>query len=287
MHSDNWDDLRYVLAVAETGTVSAAARRLGVNHATVLRRVAGFEARQGVTVFDRGPQGYRVLPDRLQLIEAAREVAAAMQGVDGLLRGCEAPAPALVRVTSTDSFCQAVLPAVLAEIAAEPGAPTLELQCTNHHTDLGRLSADVTLRPAQRLGHDLVGIECGPVGFAAYAARGASGRPWLGLTGPLAGSVAGEWLARAAGSEPLAGRADSFPVLREMAAEGLGRAVLPCFLGDAESRLVRLTPHPVASVPLWVASHADLAAVPRLEALRRRLARALAARGALLSGVSG
>ena len=45
MHSENWDDLRFVLAVAETGTVSGAARLLGVNHATVLRRVAAFETR--------------------------------------------------------------------------------------------------------------------------------------------------------------------------------------------------------------------------------------------------
>ncbi len=62
MHSDNWDDLRYVLAVAETGSVSGAARRLGVNHATVLRHVAAYEARHGIELFDKSARGYAVSP---------------------------------------------------------------------------------------------------------------------------------------------------------------------------------------------------------------------------------
>ena len=61
MHNANWDDLRYVLAVAETGSLSAAARQMGVNHATVLRHVHAFEAAHGGPVFDRTPQGYAVL----------------------------------------------------------------------------------------------------------------------------------------------------------------------------------------------------------------------------------
>jgi len=287
MHSGNWDDLRFVLAVAESGSVSGAARRLGVNHATVLRRVAAFEEREGVTVFDRGPHGYSVLPDRLRLIEAAREVAAAMRGVDGLLRGGGAVPPPLVRITSTDTLCQTVLPEIIAEIAAEPGAPALELHCANTHTDLGRLHADITVRPAVRMPADLVATQCAALGFGAYARRGARSEalPWLGLAGPLAQSVAAEWLAQEGAMPAPLGRADSFPVLAGMAAAGTGRAVLPCIIGDGDPRLARILPRPVVSVPLWVASHADLAAVPRLDALRRRLARGLAARSERLAGL--
>ena len=49
--NNNWDDIRFVLAVAETGSLNAAAQLLGVTHATVLRRVAAFEARHGKTIF--------------------------------------------------------------------------------------------------------------------------------------------------------------------------------------------------------------------------------------------
>ncbi|MBS0563422.1 MAG: LysR family transcriptional regulator, partial [Proteobacteria bacterium] len=70
----NWDDLRFVLAVIQEGSVSAAARVIGVNHATVLRRVAAFEAAHGLALFDKTARGYRIPPDRAQVIEAARDV---------------------------------------------------------------------------------------------------------------------------------------------------------------------------------------------------------------------
>ena len=60
MHSTNWDNLRFVLSVANHGSVSAAARALGVNHATVLRRVAAFEEDHGGAVFEKTATGYRI-----------------------------------------------------------------------------------------------------------------------------------------------------------------------------------------------------------------------------------
>ena len=63
MHRLDWTDLQYVLAVARAGSLAAAARELGVNHATVLRRVARLEEAQGAKVFDRHPGGYRLVAD--------------------------------------------------------------------------------------------------------------------------------------------------------------------------------------------------------------------------------
>ncbi len=103
------DDVRYVLAVAESGSVSAAARALGVNHATVLRRIAAFEEAQGAPVFDRTAQGYAVPPEKLRVIEAAREAAQAIEAVARHMTGNGTGAGA-VRVTSTDSLCASVLP---------------------------------------------------------------------------------------------------------------------------------------------------------------------------------
>ncbi len=70
MAQDDWDDLRFVLAVTEGGTVSRAARRLGVNHAAVLRRIARFEARCG-PVFDKTPRSYASARGQAGLIAAA------------------------------------------------------------------------------------------------------------------------------------------------------------------------------------------------------------------------
>ncbi len=283
-HRDNWDDLRFVLAVADTGSVSAAARALGVNHATVLRRVAAFEERHGLPVFDRTPVGYSVPRERARLIEAAHEAEAAHLAVARIAAGARAPLSGAVRVTSTDSFCQVVLPPILARLRAEAPDLRIDLLCSNAHADLGRIEAEIAVRPAGALPDDLVGEAVAELGFAVYAPASAPETPfWLGLSGALARSRAAEHMRTAARGEALAGAADSFLVLREMAAAGQGRAMLPCVLGESDARLVRIGTE-TATVPIWVASHADLADAPRLAAVRRRLGRALAAEAAWLCG---
>jgi DNA-binding transcriptional LysR family regulator len=286
MHKSNWDDLRFVLAVAETGSVSAAARSLGVNHATVLRRIAAFEALHGTAVFERTARGYVVPPDRLRVIEAAREVENAVRAVDRLVHGARAPLRGVVRVTSTDTFCHVVLPPVLARLRDEEADLRLDLLSSNAHADLSRLHADIAVRPAEKLPDDLVGKVAARLGFAAYAARPAPDL-WLGMSGALARSHPAQWLADTVVPELLAGSADSFLTLREMAAAGLGRAVLPCVLGDADVRLDRLPDAmPAMSVDIWVASHVDLADVPRIRAVRDRLVRALARQSDRLVGTA-
>lgn len=273
MHSENWDDLRFVLAVAEAGTVSGAARALGVNHATVLRRVAAFEAHHGVAVFERGPNGYAVPRGRARVIQAAREAAAGHLAVARLLAGARAPLSGAVRVTSTDTFCVAVLPVIIAGILGDAPKLRIDVLSSNAHADLGRLEADIAVRPAARLPDDLIGEEAARLGFAVYApVRDPANRVWLGLSGTLSRVVVAAWLAETQPGEPVAGGGDSFVTLREMVATGQGRAVLPCILGDGDPRLVRREADmPPFSVPIWVASHADLADSPRLAAVRSRL----------------
>lgn len=284
MHKDNWDDLRFVLSVAETGSVSAAARDLGVNHATVLRRVAAFEERQGAPIFERTAQGYQVPPSRLRVIEAAREVAMAIGAVDRMLKGAEAQLSGVVRVTSTDTFCVTVLPEILSEIMHRSPGLRIELGCANAHVDLARLHADISIRPAVKLPDDLVGEQAGVLGFAVYGRRGGI-EAWLGLRGTLARSVAADWMTENVAPGRIASGADSFVVLAEMAAAGLGQAVLPCWIGDAHDGLERKGDgQPVRRVPIWVAGHADLTDAPRLRMVRRLLADALLARADRLSG---
>ncbi|MDX1576662.1 MAG: LysR family transcriptional regulator, partial [Kiloniellales bacterium] len=74
----DWDDLRIALAVAETGSLSAAARSLGLSHSTVLRRLSAFEAKIGVRLFERQPRGYAPTAAGLEARETARRMEAEM-----------------------------------------------------------------------------------------------------------------------------------------------------------------------------------------------------------------
>lgn len=284
MHSENWDDLRFVLAVAESGSVSAASRVLGVNHATVLRRIAAFEEHHNAVIFDRTQQGYAVPPDKLRIIEAAREAALAIDTVSRMIRGNGARLSGIVRITSTDTFCLTILPPILAQMQSGSDGLRVELLCNNAHLDLARLNADISVRPAPKLPDDLRGETAAVLGFAAYAAVDGMAPTWLGLRGTLTRSPAAHWMEQNLPSDAIAGGSDSFVVLREMVAGGMGRSILPCCLGDADSRLVRLPDVPPLSVPIWVASHADLADAPRLRTLRLQLAAALRLNAPILAG---
>ncbi len=286
MQKENWDDLRFVLAVADTGSVSRAAVSLGVNHATVLRRVHDFEQRHGGAVFEKTARGYRPLADKREVIIAAREAEAAMIAVGQLVSGKTAPLQGTVRITSTDTLCHRILPGITAKVQAHTSDLSVELLCSNAHVDLIRQKIDVTVRPSRTLTDDLVGTQAGELGFATYgAADGQDG--WLGLMGSLARSEPAAWMAENVHPRAITAAADSFETLQAMAAHGLGRAILPRFIGDADKRL-RVIPDgmPTFAVPLWVASHADVANGPRLRSIRAALVQGLLDLSEQLSGAS-
>lgn len=286
MHSENWDDVRYVLAVAREGSVAAAARALGVNHATVLRRVAAFEERHGLSVFEKDARGYSVPPDRLRLIEAARAADEAMQAVARAASGSRSNSGGPVRVTTTDTLATTVLPGILARISERPDAPEFEVLTSNRHLDFARLHADITLRPAERLPDDLSGERVATLAFAVYEAPGAKDK-WLRLGGMLSATAPARWMTANVSDTDVGAVADSFVTLARLAVAGLGRAILPCILGERTPGLVRVDAGlPEIGVPVWVAAHVDLAASPRLKRLRAAIAEGMAEAEAEMQGLS-
>lgn len=285
MHKSDWDDLRFVLAVAEEGSLNAAARRLGVNHATVLRRVAAFEDLHGAPIFDRSARGYAIRSDKLRLVGAVQEAAAAMRRVEAMGGATEAVGLTPIRITSTDSLCIYLLPSILPQLEAQ--GFSVDLSANNDRVDLGRLQAEVTVRPTPELPDTLTGTSPARLGFGAFVARKGEAQGWLGLAGPLGRSRPAIWMEQTGLTDRLVGAADSFITLREMVAHGQGQAILPIFLGADDRRLERLQiDMPEFSVPIWVASHNEHADLPRLVRIRNILTEALAERAQWLAGAA-
>lgn len=283
MHNSSWDDLRYVLTVADMGSVNRAARHLGVNHATVLRHIADYEARHGAEIFERSARGYRVLADKQDVINAARAAAEAVELAGHRASGSAIGAGGKLRITSTDTLGQSLLPEVLAEIGARQKNLTFEILCSNAHVDLARLNIDITVRPAPKLPEGLEGQAVANLGFAAYASS-RTPRGWLGLAGPLARSVAADWMAQHVKPDEITGASDSFLILSRLAALGKARAILPCLIGDMIPGLVRLQRDmPPLTVPLWVASPKEAVAQPRVKSALADIGQAIAARADQLS----
>ena len=286
MHrSENWDDLRFVLRVAREGSVSAAARSLGVNHATVLRRVAAVERRYDLGIFDKSLHGYKVAASHGRIIEAIGEIETAVLGLERAVKGLQAPLRGVVRLTATDTFCHAILPQIIQSFHQSSQELRIELVNSNQQLDLGRLDADLTIRLTDFLPEDLDGERAGEMGFGTYAARGSRPNAWIGLSGAIARSKPANWMVATLGGTDMAVTADSFLTARELAAAGLGAAALPVVLGDQDTRLARVDMGmPAMAVQIWVASHIDLMRVPRIRAVRAFVVRALSENGPYLRG---
>jgi DNA-binding transcriptional LysR family regulator len=95
----DWDDVRYFLAVARGGSVRAAAERLGVNHATVLRRIAQLEERLGVHMFEKLPSGYRLTAAGEEVLEFADQMEASSHLLETRVFGRDQSVRGLLRVT--------------------------------------------------------------------------------------------------------------------------------------------------------------------------------------------
>lgn len=276
-HSEAWDDLRFLLAVAEAGSVNAAAARLGVNHATVLRRIAAFEARTGAELFQKSQRGYRVDPGAAPIIDAIRAVEAAVGAVDRAIAGEEARLTGALTLTSTDSLSQAVLPRHVQAFQRSHPNLRVSLKSTNARLDLANMDADVTLRPAKALPEELVGRRVATMTFRIYgtAAQLADGaRHWLGVSEALEASVVGRWQTEQTDHQ-IVFRADSFVTLAATAAAGLGVAMLPDCVASGFPGL-RAVGGPVLSTGVWVAAHRDVAEAPRVAICRRFFETALA-----------
>lgn len=281
MHRLDWTDLRYVLAVADAGSLAGAARSLGVNHTTVLRRVGGLEARMGVRLFERLPTGYALTAAGDEVLAVARGISATVAALERRLAGQDLRLSGTLRVATTDTLALTVLmPQLAAFRTAHPGI-ALEVAISNTMADLTRRDADVAVRPADNPPETLVGRRVAAVAYAVYAAASYLARhmepgeldahPWVAPDDSLAATVAARWMREALSPAiAVACRLDSLLAMREAARAGMGLALLPCYLGDGAPGLGRVgAVLPEVRSSLWLLTHADLRRTARVRALHR------------------
>jgi DNA-binding transcriptional LysR family regulator len=291
----DWDDLRYILAVADAKSLAGAARALGVNHTTVLRRVTAFEERLGLRLFERLATGYVLTAGGEELIAAARQVDDIITGLERKLAGQDLRLSGVVRITTTDTLMASIVPEILAEFrGAHPGI-ALEVAVSNAMFNLSKRDADVAIRPAEDPPETLVGRRVAKVAFAVYAGRDYAAKRgriadlrkerWIAPDDSLAGSSVARWMRSELPGIDVTLRADSLLAMRQAAQAGLGLAALPCYLGDTSSDLVCVHP-PVQAMEttLWILTHEDLRHTARIRAFTEFAAGALARRRPLLEG---
>ena len=170
----DWDDVRYFLAAARGGSVRAAAGRLGVNHATVLRRIAQLEDRLGTQMFEKLPSGYRLTAAGEEVLELAEQMEASSHQLETRVFGCDQSVRGLLRVTLPPFLATHLLMPDLADFARMHPDIEMEIVSTGDVVNLTNREADVAIRivsDRKTLPLNLLGLK-GPELFAGvYMSR--------------------------------------------------------------------------------------------------------------------
>lgn len=280
-----WDDMKLVLAVSRAGSLAGASRTLAVNHATVFRRLNALESAMEVRLFERARGGYAPTSAGDDMAATAARMETEMLGAVRRLVGRDSQPSGTVRLTTTDTLFHGLVAPMLADCRCD--YPDIEIEATlsNEPLNLTRRHADMAVRPVPSPPEALIAQRLGQVAMAVYVPAAWQAREpflyrqsdWIGLDDQVRFPAFADWM-RYQGLEQRCGlRADSVQGMADLVSAGAGCALLPCYLGDRDPSLRRVTGlADTPRIPLWLLIHPDLRRTARVRAIRDSLAASFA-----------
>ncbi|HTK57775.1 MAG TPA: LysR family transcriptional regulator [Sphingomicrobium sp.] len=277
----DWNDLRYFIAVADGGSTLAAGRDLRVSQTTVARRIAALEEALGLQIFEKRQAGYALTPAGEELLDRARQVEAAATGFADAAAAQVRDTSGTVRITTQEIFVTLLSP-MLRELHEQHPEILIELDDSQDFRDLGEGEADIALRSALGdLGSGVVGRRLGPDDWTLYCSRdyaAAHGVPttkaqlkrhaFIGGGGPKLWRAYSSWLHDLGLDDRVIMHHASAMGMLSAIRSGLGIAVLPCIVADADPDLVQCVPPKDGhGRVMWLVTHERVRHTPRVRAV--------------------
>lgn len=278
----DWNDLRYFLAVAQHGSTLAARRALRVSQTTVARRIAALEEAIGFPLFEKRQAGYALTPAGEGLLDRARQVDIAATSFAEAAAAEKRDASGTVRITTQDIFAVTLLAPMLRELHERHPEILIELDDSQEFRDLGEGEADIALRSAiGDRGPGVVGRRLCTDDWTLYCSRdyaALNGVPrnrvqlkkhaFIGGGGPKLWRAYSAWLHDLGLDDRVIMHHASAMGMMSAIRSGLGIAVLPCIVADAESDLIQcLPPKDDHGRSMWLVTHERLRHTPRVRAV--------------------
>lgn len=284
---NDWDDLRYFLAVAKHGTVTGASEELKVNQSTVSRRINAYEKQHDVRLFERLPSGYVMTQAAENIFQHALEIEERTQIVERELFGRDARLQGRLCVTALHSMANRLLLHHLQEFRDLYPKIELELFLTGEIRDLGAREADIAIRgtnnpPDHLVGKKVANFGTGIYTSAKYQARRLQRHELILLRDE---PQLPDWVVRHFPDARIALKVDDRITMQEAVHKGLGIARLPCWVADTGPALMRLDLETeLTDWGLWVLIHTDLRSTARVRVCRDFLIEKLSAQKDLIEG---
>ncbi len=289
----NWDDLRFILAVARHGTITDGARAVRVNATTVSRRLRAMEEEAGTRLFDKFKHGAVLTSAGEEMLAAAETIEQVTNALDARIIGQDTKLEGTLRISAPPLALRRWI-GDFGEFRRRYDGIDLELASGIEAANLTQREADVAIRLGPAPEH-LFGKKHGRIHLAVYGndalvtamgeAASYADYPWLAWD--LAVSRSSDlWLAKHAPKAHVAIRFDSMALLVDALEAGLGIATLPCLAGDANPKLRRVGTHLGKGPDLWVLTHPELRRTSRVRAFMAFMGELTARDKDLIEGLS-
>jgi DNA-binding transcriptional LysR family regulator len=289
-----WDDLKIILAIGRAGTLSGAAKSLNLNHSTVFRRINIIEDKLNVRFFERMPNGYILTEAGEVAMLAAEKIDDEMNSLTRELVGKDLRLQGTIRVTAPEGVSLKLLQPIFADFIKLNPEIHIDLVVTGSTLQLSRREADLAVRVTNKPPETSIGRRICHFRFGVYASRGylkskkdfsLKEHDWILLDNSSNWFPQSFWKKMGHPGVKLIFSSDSTMAIVNAVKDGLGVAPLPCFLGDSETKLVRIVePTEEMALELWLLTHPDLRHTTRVKALMNFLYEALLQKKELIEG---
>lgn len=275
----DWNDLRYVLAVARDGAYAAAGRRLGADPTTVARRVRAIESILRAPLFERAAGGLmRPTQAGEAVIARAEIVETQIGGLSELVEDVGSAVSGSVRVTAVPVLVNRVLVPALPALLAHYPDLRIELIADGRDLNLSRRDADIAVRlarPGETVGNRIFVRRIGMLRYAAYASKGrkknARNLPWVTYESATALLPQAQWIDEASTRDGglAAVAVNDAESLLQCVQVGLGRSILPCIVADRIAGIERVDYAGAAPLEreIWTLAHPDVRHLARVSAV--------------------
>jgi DNA-binding transcriptional LysR family regulator len=260
----DWQDLHHFSVLARTGSLSAAARELGVDHATVGRRIAALERALDLRLIDRLPRSSPLTADGRAVAAFAAGMEEKVEAIRRYSRSAAAKPVSAVRVSAPPSIAAFLIAPAMAAFRIDHPDIVVTISGSTEAAALDRGEAEIAIRMTRPEEPDLLTRRIGAMRFGLYAVPDVAASPpkdwsFIGYDERLEYLTQQVWLNDQLEGRPIVFRAGDVFGQQEAARAGLGVVALPIFLGDADPALRRL-PSAIVSPAreLWLVTYPDL-----------------------------
>lgn len=290
----DWNDLRYVKAIADYGSVAEASKKLDVHQSTVFRKLNAIEKNLGVRLFERLPNGYVKTAAGEDVIQAAERIEADISALNRRISGQDMRPSGKIRVTMTDVFVKFLAPC-LADFRLAYPEIEIEILVSRDVLNLTKRDADLAIRMTKKPLETLVGRRISRVAVAVYGAKKylnnhhnlshLNQHNWIITDEGTIDSATVRWLKQNVSDLKCQYRFNTCMGILAGVQEDLGLGLLPCYLGDSDPNLARVSlPIPELEKQLWILTHEDLRYVTRIRTFIDFFASFLARKIELIEG---